>query len=46
MQVLTEMKFYYFPIYAKLYLNTKAETQQEGYEYKPVKEKMADDKIE
>jgi len=36
----------HFPIYAKLELNTKAETQQEEYESSSEEEKMADDNIE
>ncbi|WP_157609319.1 hypothetical protein [Psychroflexus torquis] len=46
MQVLPEMEFDYFPIYIKMDLNKKVETQQEELEASPEEDKIADDNIE
>jgi hypothetical protein len=45
-QVLPEVGSDHLPVYAKLELNTKAETQQEEYESSSEEEKMAEDNIE
>jgi endonuclease/exonuclease/phosphatase (EEP) superfamily protein YafD len=45
-QVLSEIGSDHFPIYAKLELNTKAETQHEGHESSTEEKELADDKIE
>jgi endonuclease/exonuclease/phosphatase (EEP) superfamily protein YafD len=44
-QVFPEVESDHFPIYAKLELNTKAETQQEEHESSSEEEKMAEDNI-
>ena len=44
-QVFREVESDHFPIYAKLELNTKAETQQEEHESSSEEEKMAEDNI-